>query len=645
MDRRRAARSRRRGESARRWAHPALGAALVALVLYLPALGGDFLRDDHFLIERHPYLRTPGWLWRVLAADFWAPVSGATGMWRPLVVLSYWVDGNLGGWTPLWFHVVNAVAYALTTGVLALLIAASGAGTAATWIGSLAFAAMPAHAECVAWISGRTDVFCALFALLALWLDARAHRAGGARPGWLAPLALALALLSKEVAVPLVGVLAVWEGTRRPPGSPLRRSVVWLSPYLAVTATYLALHGLLAPDPGALPVPDTQRQAVSRGAAWSLLPGYLAFLWPWFPHSPDRAAPSLTSHPAVDSTLGALVLAALVGALGLSIRRRAPAATALALALLPLVPPLMIASARGYGLFGERHVFVPSAGVVWALALVVPRLASRLSGRPGRAAAGAIAVVFVLGGAVETLRALPAYRDDGAMYRAMTEREPGNPSGWIGLAGVLTERGELDQALRLLDRAERIDPGMASVAVGRARVAAQRGAWEVVLGETGRALALDPRLQGARLLHAAALTRLGRLERAGLELDRLDREYPGHPEVATIRGQYLVAAGRAAEALPLLERASGLLPTEPSLWDALGVASAQLGRREEARAAFERTVTISPGYLEGWVRLAAACQQLGDATGRDRALERAAALPGGRARVAVFLERLGVRAP
>ncbi|TMQ69146.1 MAG: hypothetical protein E6K81_15620 [Candidatus Eisenbacteria bacterium] len=102
---------------------------------------------------------------------------------------------------------------------VALLVLASGAGVWAAWLAALAFAAMPAHAECVAWISGRTDIFCALFGLAALWLDARARRAGRPWPGALAALALALALLSKESGVPLVGVLVGSSLTSRSPRS------------------------------------------------------------------------------------------------------------------------------------------------------------------------------------------------------------------------------------------------------------------------------------------------------------------------------------------------------------------------------------------------------------------------------------------
>jgi Flp pilus assembly protein TadD len=625
--------------------HPALGCAMVAFLVYLPGLEGGFLRDDHFLIERHPYLRSEGWLGRLLLSDFWSPVSGATGMWRPLIVLSYWVDGRLGGWGPLWFHVVNAGAHALASAALALLVGAAGAGSRAAWLAGLAFAVMPAHVECVAWVSGRTDVFCALFGLAALWLDLRARAAGRPWPGWLAPAALALALLAKEVAVTLVGVLAVMEWTRmRATGATPLAAARWLAPYLAVTAAYLVAHTAFAPDPGALAEPELRHRAALRGTAWALFPGYLAFLWPWFPHSPDRAAPAIGPGPAVETAVGAVCAVALIALLASWLRRRSPGAVPLALALFPLVPPLVLASTRGYGLYGERHIYVASAGVAWGFALAVTALA-RAGGTLRRLAALGLAAAFLLGSVAATLRALPAYRDDAAMYRAMVEREPTNPTGFVGLAAELTTRGRVDEAAALLEAAARLDPALASVHTGRARVATRRGAWEAALAETERALALDPGLQSARLLRAVALMRLRRMDEAGRALERLRAEYPHHPEVGTVWGQYLLAIGRTVEALPVLQEAVALLPGEPGLWDALGMASVRLGRGAAARAAFERTVALTPDYLEGWMRLASVCQTLGDGAGRERALARAAALPGGDARVAAFRARLAGGAP
>jgi tetratricopeptide (TPR) repeat protein len=626
--------------------HPAFASALVGLLIYLPGLGGGFLRDDHFLIERHPFLRAAGWLGRLLATDFWAPVSGATGMWRPLVVLSYWIDGRLGGWTPLWFHVVNALAHAGASAALASLVLTTGGGVGAAWFAGLAFAVLPAHVECVAWISGRTDVFCALFGVTALWLDTRARAAGRRWPGVLPLSALALSLFSKEAGVTLGLVLAVMEWTRkRETGTSFGQSVRWLAPYAVVTLLYLAGHRLCAPDPGLISAPEAEARAALRGVAWALFPGYMAYLWPWFPHSPDRAAPTFAASATQETVIGAVMVLAILVWFAHWLKKRSPYAVPLGLILAPLVPPLVLASTRGYGLYGERHIYLSSAGAAWGFGLALAALSTRLRPSAKRHLVTALALLFLAGSAVETLRALPAYRDDESMYRTMAIREPLNPMGFIGLANVLIERGSLDEAEGLLTRAERIEPGLPSIPVGLARVASQRGDWGTVERESERALAIDPGLMSAQLLRAVALMRTKRLEEAGEALDGLRRLYPNHPEVGTVWGQYLLATGRPTEALPVLQSAVLLLPGEPSLWDAIGVASLRLGRREEARSAFLRVVALSPAYLEGWLRLAGACHSLGDAVGRDEALARAAALPGGAERVAALRRVVGAAPP
>src|SRR5262245_65414914 len=119
----------------------------------------------------------------------------------------------------------------------------------------------------------------------------------------------------------------------------------------------------------------------------------------------------------------------------------------------------------------------------------------------------------------------------------MTEREPGNAMGFIGLANVLAERGALDESLALLARAEALDRSLPSIPVGRAKVASQRGEWATVLAECDRALQIDPQLMTAHLLRAVALLRTRRLDEADRELEPLRRQYPGHPDVGRVRGE------------------------------------------------------------------------------------------------------------
>src|SRR5262245_55834595 len=104
------------------WALPALAVP----ALYARTLGFAFVWDDLDLIVRHAALQGPAWA-PLLLRDFWASTGGGTGMWRPLVTLSYRVDGVLSGWRPWAFHLENVLAHAAAAAVLARLALARGA--------------------------------------------------------------------------------------------------------------------------------------------------------------------------------------------------------------------------------------------------------------------------------------------------------------------------------------------------------------------------------------------------------------------------------------------------------------------------------------------------------------------------------------
>ena len=83
------------------WRHPALGAALIGVLLYLSTVTFSYVWDDHPLIEQNLLLRGGASLLRQLGSDFWL-TSGVntSGFWRPLISLTYAVDGALWQWRP-----------------------------------------------------------------------------------------------------------------------------------------------------------------------------------------------------------------------------------------------------------------------------------------------------------------------------------------------------------------------------------------------------------------------------------------------------------------------------------------------------------------------------------------------------------------
>ena len=178
--------------STRAWA-TLLGLAL--LVIYAPALGHGFIKDDFAWIADS----------QVRSVDqLVALLTHTRGFYRPVVSLTFTLNEWLFGLNPLAYGATNL---ALVFGVmLALgrlgrsLGLASGTSLLATVFWGLNFHAIKMS---VLWISGRTALLLTLFSLLA------AHASIAGRM-WAAATWTMLALLSKEEAVLLPVMLLAW---------------------------------------------------------------------------------------------------------------------------------------------------------------------------------------------------------------------------------------------------------------------------------------------------------------------------------------------------------------------------------------------------------------------------------------------------
>ncbi|HTM57338.1 MAG TPA: tetratricopeptide repeat protein [Candidatus Udaeobacter sp.] len=604
-----------------------IAGAVVALLLYLPSLQFQFVRDDHDLIEHNPVLSSGPV--RILTSDFWTTLQTHSGLWRPATTLSYAVDFKVAHDTPAWYHAVNLTLHAAVTALLILLMIQFGVAALPALVAGVWFAAMPAHVESVAWISGRTDLLSAAFCLATLWLDQRRRARGASNPGMLAPAMLVLALLSKEVAAGLIIVLAAvaWIDPRnasKSAGDALRDMARWLAPYLAVTAVYVTAHQLVVGAAATRGYIDAATRSHARLAALTIPAHLIAFLWPGYPHSPEIALPLPGSWASGMVVIGSLILIAMLGAIVMLTRRRSALLPPVTLFAAGIAPTLLTVWLQSYFAFGERLTYLPSAGIAWALALALGRVGSAGSSRAWSAAFAALAVAS----AVVTHSILPAWRDDATLFDAIAATQPMNPTGHIGRAEQLAGQGRRDEALAELNRAEAINPRLPEIPLARARIAYRARDWSAVLEGTARALTLEPANDDALLLRAGALVRMRRLDEARPLFDRLRRDRPQDPLVASEWGQYLFLSGRAADAVPFLETAAQANPDDPEIQFALGQAGLASGDPKVASEAFRRVVAADPGDAFAWLRLAVALDQLGDHTGAESARQRSAALRG-----------------
>lgn len=629
---RRGARSARPGW----WAHPALGAGIVALLLFFPVVKYGFVRDDRELFADNPFLRNPGYFGKLVTSDFWSSAGANSGLWRPLVSASYWLDGRIGGWLPAWFHGVNLVSHVAVVALLALVMVEAGAGVAAAWLATLFFAVMPAHVEAVAWISGRTDVWCALFGLTSLWLHLRSFRARTSVWAWRAgaALAFALALMSKEAAAPLVVVLAViaWRRAGDSEGGRLRGVLLELAPYLVLLAAWAIAHARIAP--GALAATPQWRHPTLPERVYMALavfPTQVLFLLPFFPHGPDWAIVPPIQSPA-DGRVAAGALLHL-GALVLLVRTwraRAPIAPPLLLFWLPALLMSGLTLTRGVLLNGERHIYLSSAGAAWLAGMGGWHLWKR-GLRPATFPRWILVPVLgtvLVAGIWQSLVQLGGWWSDETMYRAMIRAQPHRADGHLGLALVMIGQRNDRVALAAIQHAEEIDSTRYEAATFRAAIASRYGRWPEVIQWSRNSIRRGATEADPWLMEINALQTLNLLPWSRTLVETLMTHHHEDPDVAAAFGRQMLLENLPGRAVKPLVYAVGWNPQDPGLRLLLGDAWMRVNRPNDAIEEFRRAVGLEPSNVDAWLRLAAAYHLVNEVGLRDDAISNAASLPG-----------------
>lgn len=240
------------------------------LLAYMPALQGDFLWDDTYLVGQNPFFKSPIFIFEVFRHYLF--LDSFSIYYRPVQNISYMFDYWLWNRNPFGYHLSNIAYHVFAAFFLFLLLKAllpgfgtepkpEKAGQAAGRSGLLAFLVAlvwvvhPIHNAAVAYIAGRADsIACALaIAAWLVWLKAPARRAAWAKwalyfGAWACCL---LALCAKEIAfIWMLLFLLHLLGFNR--DLSVKRKIGAVVGVLLVPACYLVLRSGLS---GGLPMP------------------------------------------------------------------------------------------------------------------------------------------------------------------------------------------------------------------------------------------------------------------------------------------------------------------------------------------------------------------------------------------------------
>ncbi len=629
----------------------------VGLAAFANSIGNGFVADDDTVILNNPVIRYLGNPSVIFRSSYW-PDPRLELLYRPLVIASYAANYALGGLTAWGYHLVNILLHAVNGTLAYALLWRLFQNKRLALFSALAFALHPIHTEAVANVVGRAELLAAVFIFLS-WLAYLTSRdKGGYEQGTLlvsSILCFALALLSKEHAVVLIGALILsdllldvqshpslsFRDMGRSMSYRLRTSYVW---YVSTLVLYLfirykVLGALRSPISGihVLDNPLADVGTVTRIlTATKVLGKYL-----WLLLVPHRLSADYSYNqiplsraiwdPSVLPTLLALLLMVIAACMA---RRRQPVfpftLLFFGLAILPisnLVFPIGT-------IMGERLMYLPSLGICLALGAIMDLT---LLWTMGRAQAVVALLLVAFGGlyaayGTKTILRNQVWHDwdtfgvalltespnsakvhrfvgialarRGDLDKAKAELEtalrilPDYPEAYNELGAVLTGQGKFDEALKIFQQAVKLFPEYAEPYLNIGMIYERMGKLaeaSEMYHRAGKAYPLETR---AAVEIALKLFRYGSLIEAQRQLELAVRVNPELFQVRNNLGLVYLRQDRLEDARRQLQVAARLKPDSPDVWTNLGKVLYRQGQIDRAKSAFEQALRHRPGYAE-----------------------------------------------
>jgi tetratricopeptide (TPR) repeat protein len=180
---------------------------LAAFVVYFNSLFNDFVFDDKALIVYNPAIKSAKFLPQIFQKDIYvnflqnSPAQAASFVYRPLQLLSYYLDYKIWGLNPIGFHLTNLVLHLLNAVLLFYLLFALFSDFRISALASVLFLLHPLQTSVVSYIAGRADLLSFLFMLLAMFSFLKFVQAKNIKFYVLSLICALLALLSRENAL------------------------------------------------------------------------------------------------------------------------------------------------------------------------------------------------------------------------------------------------------------------------------------------------------------------------------------------------------------------------------------------------------------------------------------------------------------
>jgi len=391
-----------------------------------------------------------------LSGIAWAFTHTQVGRWAPVTAISRQFDCQFYGLWAGGHHLTNLLLHALVSVLLFLLLLDL---TRSVWRGAFVaavFALHPLHVECVAWVSARGDLLCAVFFLLSLSSYANYARGRRHRIHYvLCLLWFTLGLMSKSMIVTLPFVLLLldyWPLGRFREKLQLRRLLIEKVPFLVLSAASCAAT-VIAQEVSR--VEKTHYTLALR--VGNALVGYVIYLGRTiYPFRLAVLYPPLPNGWSAWQVMADCLLVVALTAGAIMLRRKQPYLPVGWLWYLGMLVPVSGIMQVGAQVYTDRYTYLPHIGLCMAGTWAVGDWAGRLRHRCFLTGAFATAALCIL--AVVAYRQTSYWRDSVTLWTHTLESTQDNADAHNNLGTGLARKGRQAEAIDQFREALKINP-------------------------------------------------------------------------------------------------------------------------------------------------------------------------------------------
>jgi tetratricopeptide (TPR) repeat protein len=592
--------------SSRGYLHAAWLLAACVVFAYGNSLHNSFQYDDYHSLVQNPHVRQLVNIPQFFVDPQMFSRNMGSEMYRPLVLVSYAFNHALGAYQVEGYRLVNMGLHLGAASFFFAILLVLGVPEKAALAGALLFVVHPLAGEPVNYISSRSESMGSLFLLASFYFYACARRT-------IVPFSLlcfGAALLSKEIAVSLLGLLLAYDSGWRG----LRLRCFWRRhmPYWIVAALYLwGISALVREAVLDAPVRPWTAQLSTQAKALVYYVKLLMFPQPLSVEHQFFTSTSWGEVPVVAAV--AILLSVLWLAWRMFRRENRQALFWLGWPVIILVPTLIVPLNV---LVNERRLYLALAGFIGLLLWIC----RKVKWTPTvRVAAGLTFFFFLL----LTVQRNQTWATEESLWEDAKLRAPLMARPHLRLGILRRQAGLSEQAETSYRRALELDPANAPAYNNLGNLYTSMGKYVEAEQAYKKALGILPSYPEA-LSNLATLygNYLKRFEDA-LELYRRALAVSGkREEIYNNIGIIYLNLSDFAAAEAVLRQAQVLDPSSAKIYYNLGGALEGQGKRQEAVQVFERTVQLNPRHVKAHYKLGLLHQQAGREGGAVEAFDK-----------------------